>query len=223
MPRTVIGHLKNIDQLKQILFFVIIIYSNPCLGQLDLSVKAAFQNGIYFYNNQKDTIYLSDMDVPLPCQCKNLQVVDSIQIDGVGSKEIIFYRKCRGKIDEHGGTFVASGYVNVSKYEIWNLDTKEMMFEATNFYKSKFDKKTNKVIRIKGVVSWSYDFSIDDAGKITISKLKTKTKVYNVGLNVEKTKGKNKHVYEKMPYKYNFSEVKTEGTYRYVNGKYIKE
>ena len=92
-PENVIGHFKNIDEMKQILFFVILICSNPCLGQLDRSVKAAFQNGIYFYNNQKDTIYLSDMDVPLSCQCKDLQVVDSIQIDGVGSKEIIFFRK----------------------------------------------------------------------------------------------------------------------------------
>ena len=207
--------------MKQILFFVILICSNPCLGQLDRSVKAAFQNGIYFYNNQKDTIYLSDMDVPLSCQCKNLQAVDSIQIDGVGSKEIIFFRKCCGKIDEHGGTFVTSGYVNVSKYEIWNLDTKEMMFEATNFYKSKFDRDNLGRDRIKAVVSWSYNFRIDYAGTITISNLKTKG--YKFELNNEKTNAKNKHVREKTPYKSNFSTDKTEGTYRYVNGKYIKE
>jgi hypothetical protein len=209
--------------MKQILFFTIVICTNPCLGQLERSGKAAFQNGIYVYNNQQDTIYLSDMNVPLSCQCKDLQVVDSIQIDGVGSKEIIFFRKCGGKDDEQGGTYVTRGYVNVSKYEIWNLDTKEMIFEATSFYKSKFDRNNLGRNRIEGKVSWSYNFSIDDTGTVTISKLKTSTKAYEFILNVEKTKAKNKPVREKSPYIYNLSADKTEGTYRYVNGKYIKE
>jgi hypothetical protein len=97
------------------------------------------------------------------------------------------------------------------------------MFEATNFYRSKFDTKNVAGGRIKGVVSWSYNFRIDDAGKITISNLKIKTKGYKLELDVEKTKAKNKTVLKKSPYKYNFSADKTEGTYRYVNGKYIKE
>jgi len=208
--------------MKQILFFTLVICSNPCLSQLERSITAALQKGIYVYNNQKDTLYLSDMNIGLSCKCKDLQVVDSVQIDGIGSKEIIFYRKCHGKIDEHGATFDASRHVNVSKYEIWNLDTKEMIFEATNFYRSKFDKKLHHV-RTKGKVTWSYDFKIDSTGRIIISKLKTKSKGYNMELNVEKTKAKNKHVFEKIPYTENVTSDKREGTYRYVNGKYIIE
>jgi hypothetical protein len=209
--------------MKQILFFTTVICANPCLGQLERSAKAVFQNGIYVYNNQQDTIYLSDMNVSLSCECKDLQVVDSIQIDGVGSKEILFFRKCDGKNDEQGGTFVTRGYVNKSKYEIWNLDTKEMIFEATSFYKSKFDRNNLGRNRIKGKVSWSYNFTIDDTGKITISKLKTSTKADEFILSVEQTKAKNKPVREKSQYKGNLFADKTEGTYRYVNGKYIKE
>jgi hypothetical protein len=77
--------------------------------------------------------------------------------------------------------------------------------------------------RIKGVTSCSYDFKIDSTGFITICKLKTKPKAYKFELNIQKTKVKNKRVLEKSPYKYNFTSNKIEGTYRYVNGKYIKE
>lgn len=209
--------------MKQILLLTLLIYSNPCLSQLERSLTAALQHGIYIYNNQKDTIYLSDMHVPLSSKFKDLQVVDSIQIDGLGSKEIIFYRKCRGKIDEHGTTFVASGLVNVSKFEIWNLDTKEMMFEATNFYKSKFVRNNFGRISLKGKVTWSYDFSFDDTGLVTISKLKTKSKGYIAQLNVEKTKAKNKHVFEKKYNINNLTSDKTEGAYRFINGKYTRE
>ena len=208
--------------MKQILFLILLIGSNPCWSQIERSLTAALQNGVYIYNNQKDTMYLSYMNVGLSCKCKDLEVVDSVQIDGVGSKEIVFYRKCRGKIDEHGDTFVASGNVNVSKYEIWNLDTKEMLFEATNFYKSNFNRKTGKVGR-KGKITWSFDFNIDSKGLITISKLKTRSKTYNVELNVEKTKAKNRPVVEKSRNKDNVTSDKTEGTYRYVNGTYITD
>jgi hypothetical protein len=162
------------------------------------------------------------MNVGLSCKCKDLQVVDSVQIDGIGLKEIIFHRKCRGKIDEHGATCVASRHVNDSKYEIWNLDTKEMIFEATNFNKSNFENKRGRV-KTKGLIFWSYDFVIDSIGRITISKLRTKSKGSNAELNVEKTKAKNKPVFEKTPYKDKVTSDKTEGTYRYVKGKYIKE
>ncbi|MCF8411520.1 MAG: hypothetical protein K9G31_09535 [Crocinitomicaceae bacterium] len=208
--------------MKQILFFTVFVCSNPCLSQFERSFSAALQNGIYIYNNQKDTIYLSFMNVGLSCKCKDLQVLDSVQIDGIGLKEIIFHRKCRGKINGHGATFVASGHVNVSKYEIWNIDTKEIIFEATNFNKSKFDNKRGRV-RSKSLICWSYDFVIDSIGRITISKLKTKSKGYNSELNVKKTKAKNKPVFEKKPYKVKVTSDKTEGTYRYVNGKYIIE
>ncbi len=209
--------------MKQILLFTILICSNPCLSQIERSLYIGIQKGIYVYNNQKDTLYLSEINVSLSCEFKDLQVVDSIQIDGIGSKEIIFFRSYGGKDDKVGSISVSREYVSVSTYEIWNLDTKEKMFEATNFYRSKFDTKNVAGGRIKGVVYWLYNFRIDDAGKITISNLKIKTKGYKLELDVEKTKAKNKTVLKKSPYKYNFSADKTEGTYRYVNGKYIKE
>jgi hypothetical protein len=209
--------------MKQILFFTILICSNPCLSQIERSLNAVVQKGIYIYNNQKDTIYLSDMNVGLFCKCKDLQIVDSIQIDGVGSKEIVFLRNCRGENDEQGGTFVRSGYNKVSKYEIWNLDTKQLIFEATNYYKSKFDRNNLGSNRIKGVESWSYDFRIDDAGTITISKLKTSTKAKKFIIDKKKSSIKNKVMYKKTPYNFDVRPDKTEGTYRYVDGKYSRE
>jgi hypothetical protein len=209
--------------MKQILFFTILICSNPCLSQIERSLYIGIQKGIYVYNNQKDSLYLSEINVSLSCKFKDLQVVDSIQIDGIGSKEIIFFRSYKGKDANVGSISITQEYVNASKYEIWNLDTKEKMFEATNFYRSKFDTKNVGGGGIKGVVSWSYNFRIDDAGTITISKLKTKTKTNKLELNVEKTKTKNKRIYEKTPYNYIFFEVKPAGTYRYINEKYIKE
>jgi hypothetical protein len=209
--------------MKQILFFTILICSNPCLSQIERSLYIGIQKGIYVYNNQKDTLYLSEINVSLSCEFKDLQVVDSIQEDGIGSKEIIFFRSCGGRDDKVGSMSITRDYVNVSKYEIWNLDTKEKMFEATNFYRSKFHKKNAGGGRIKGKVSSSYNFRIDDEGTITISNLKIKTKGYKLELNIEKTKAKNKTVLEKSPYNCNFSADKTEGTYRYINGKYLQE
>jgi hypothetical protein len=98
-----------------------------------------------------------------------------------------------------------------------------MMFEATNFYKSKFVRNNFSRISLKGKVIWSYHLSFDDTGLVTISQLKTKSKGYTALLNVEKTKAKNKHVFEKKPYINNLTSDKTEGTYRFVNGKYIRE
>ena len=209
--------------MKQILFFTIFICSNALYAQTSLNF--VLRENIYVYNNQKDTIFLSKIDAGIFFTCDDLKITDSIQIDGVGSKEIVFFRNCRGLKEDHGGTFDITESVKISKYEIWNLDSKQLIFEAISFYKS--DYKRNQMHkdpqRTKGVESWSYDFKIDSTGLITICKLKTKTKAYKLAFNAEKTKAKNQTVLEKSPYNYNITSDKREGTYRYVNGNYIRE
>jgi len=83
-----IGHLKT-KQMRHILILSFLILSNLIYGQL-------FLNNIdyYVFNNSKDTLYLSKIDINrnefLPS--KSAEIFDTIQIDGIGSKEIVFER-----------------------------------------------------------------------------------------------------------------------------------
>lgn len=209
--------------MKLIIFLTTFIFANALFAQTVLS--NANSKNIYVYNNLKDTITLSKTNAGRICYCDTLKIVDTIQIDGVGSKEIVFFRKCNGFTEEHGGTFDISEATTISKYEIWNLDTKQMIFEATNFYHCDFKEfqAYKKHRQTQGVESYSYNFRIDSVGQITINNLKTSTEAYEVKWKTINKKGESENIVEDLPYENYIYPDKIEGTYRYKNGKYICE
>lgn len=208
--------------MKLISFSIIFIFSNALFSQTSIGIV---NQDYYVYNNLKDTIHLGKIHDGWVLPCDNLKIIDTIQIDGVGAKEIIFFRKCHVFAGGHGGTFDIEESIEISKYEIWNLATKQMIFDAINFYKSNYERFVARSIpsRVKGFETYSYDFNIDSTGKITISNLKTTVKAYTFKSKTIKKKRKIETVVEEVPYSYDFTSDKPIGTYKYLGGKYVRE
>ena len=154
------------------------------------------QNQIYVYNESSDTLFLPNIDVGQFCSCDSLQVVDAIQINGAGSNEIVFYRKCIGETNEHGGTFDIVEKTRLHKYEVWNLDEKEMLFEVVTDYKQDYNRFNVYAdpSHQQGSTKYRCHFSIDAQGEITIKN----------------APGKNSMLLNRK-----------EGTYTFVNGSYV--
>ena len=177
--------------------------SNSIYGQLLL------RNADYYvYNNSIDTLSLTKIDskANVPFSTKSYKIFDTIQIDGIGSKEIIFERSYSGKYSNIMQAHQEEEFTNIHKYEIWNIDTKTLLFEAISYYKFRFEYwsilgnyATDNDGWSRGNCSYSYGFSIDSIGRIKISRTKTK------GTNKECTPDKE------------------EGFYIFTNGKYKKE
>lgn len=206
--------------MKYLLFLTIFFLPNKIVAQTFVK-----KPNIYVYNNLKDTLYLSEINAGQVSLCDTLKIIDTIQVDGFGAKEIVFFRKCNSFNNKHGGSYDISESISLSKYEVWNLDTKQMIFEATNFYNSDFNRFNiyQYPRHIKGNKSYSYEFKIDVNGIITISNLKKNSKVFTVEWKKVTIKGKSETIVKETPYNYEFNPDKTGGVYRYVNGKYIYE
>ena len=105
-------------------------------------------------------------------------IVDSVQIDGTGAKEIILLRKGTGFTNEHGGTFDISESKNIQKYEIWNPDTKTILFEAISIWSYDYDifragQSLNPLLakQGKGSEKYKYDLTVNSAGDVIIDNL----------------------------------------------------
>lgn len=152
----------------------------------------------YIYNNSKDTIQLSSVDSSYGlCQCTPPKIISAIQIDQKGAKEIVFYRKCFIKNEFYQSSYRQTINTTLKKYEIWNLDTKQLLFEARTYYKSHFDGIHPDPATVprnqKSIRHYQYHFTINKKGKIKIKQLRGKLKV--------------------------LAKIK-EGTYLFKNGKY---
>lgn len=207
-------------KLKLTLFFL--ICSNIFLAQTVSNIR--YNQNIYLYNNQQDTIYLSKINIGNFCNC-DLKITDSVQIDGVGAKELVFFRSCKGSINEHGGTFDIDENTQLSKYEIWNLDTKEMLFEVITSYLSDYNRFNvySEIRHVKGFEFSTCEFKIDSAGSITISNVKSDAKAHTYEWKTVKKKGKNETIVEEVPYNNFTKHSSKEGMYVFVNGKYVLE
>lgn len=119
-----------------------------------------------------DTIFL-----PIDAEFQsNTCKIDQIQIDGMGRKEIHItwkYQSPYGFVRYIGNQQSWGKKKDFTHHEIWNLDTKECIFSATSsysleeytiFHSGNGDQRTDRHS------FWNYHFSIDEAGKITISK-----------------------------------------------------
>lgn len=172
------------ETMKKLFLSVFLMSFLSTYGQVKSIVMPPNSN-IYLFNNSNDTLYLTEMYLGEWADMDTFLVIDSIQIDGVGSKEIIIYRKGSGQTESHGGTFDISESISMSKYEVWNLDTKTLLFTATNFYTidynswhphMRFLSDSAKAVNRMGIghCFYSYDFSMDSTGQITITNLNDK-------------------------------------------------
>jgi hypothetical protein len=131
----------------------------------------------YVYNGAKDTILLSAINLAQFNFCQTPRIVDSVQINGTGAKEIVFSRNCRGETSDHGGTFDITEKAQLHKYEVWDLDAQQLLFEVNTYYDMEYNrfKAYADPSHARGSDHYQCDFAIDDAGTITISKLRGKS------------------------------------------------
>lgn len=131
----------------------------------------------YTYHQTKDTIFFERLKLGLFTFTDALQIVDSVQIDGAGAKELVFVRLCKGHKEEHGGTFDISDYKEIKQYEVWNLDSKTLLFKAMAQYKNEYNNSYAYFQSFadcqqgKGTATYQYDFIVAKNGSISISNL----------------------------------------------------
>jgi hypothetical protein len=180
---------------------------------------------VYTYNNQQDTIRFTTI-VPGAnlCYFNAPALIDSIQLDGTGAKELIFFRKCTCTISKHGGTFDINEKIEASKYEIWNTDTKTLLFEARNYFRSSYSRSHPVQFpgSVKGTEMYRYRFTISSNGVITIGQPQITVKATSYQWKTIIRRGKSKSVVKKQRYHYLFSPDKVPGNYSWRNGNYVR-
>ena len=192
--------------MRQIIYISILVFVNITNGNAQLGTFPGSLD-YYVYNELKDTLFLTNIDVGESVICKSTVIVDSIQIDDLGSKEIVFDRTYAGQTREIKQASQIMEDTKIHKYEIWNIDTKTLLFEFIDDYDFHYDNwilhgnnPNGNDNRNEGVCIYNYNFSIDHSGQI---KIDINPDVINTANNCKSNK--------------------KEGIYRFINGKYIKE
>lgn len=186
--------------MRQVLILTLVAICDLAFAQSQLG-SLNRNPDIYIFNNFKDTIYLTKVDLGQFSFTDSIKIADTIQIDGSGSKEIIFVRYSHGSTDAHGGSFDINDYRVFTNYEIWNPDTKTLLFEAIIDYKNDFnnsyayDEQWGSYRKGQGRATYKYDITVNKNGHVSISNLK------NDGCTPDHT----------------------EGTYKFLDGKYTLE
>lgn len=208
--------------VKQSIVLAAILFVQPSPGLTQNPVNYGYR---FIYHDERDTIYFNNFHADGLCLSHSTTIMDSIQIDGKGAKEIIFFRNGSCSISEHGGTFDIDEYTSQSKYEIWNLDTREMVFEVITASNSMFNKFIAYADpqHIKGSVASSCSFNIYPDGRIQISNAKSDSNVHATKWKTIVKNGVEEDILEETPYIYYPMAVKTEGIYRFANGEYVLE
>ena len=189
--------------MRQLLILTLLVFCQVSSGQLPARIKANIAD-YYVFNNSKDTIYFTIVHLGDFTHTDSIKIIDSIQIDGIGSKEIIFEKCIHGNTNAHGGMFDIEDYKIIKKYEIWNLDTKTLLFEAISDYKNDFNNAyaydfkcgTDPCRQGQDSAFYKYDITFNKNGQVIISNLKNTA---------------------------DCKPDKPEGTFNFLNGKYNLE
>lgn len=203
--------------------YVLILFlslSNLAVSQISLG-----QDRRYVYNNTKDTILFTNFLPkfstigfnPKSSLCGDIKIVDSIQVDGIGRKELVFYFTCTFFNSQHGGTFDIDESVEIGKYEIWNLDTKSVIFEVIDHKKTNFNRFIAGQPKANGNTCYKSDVTFDEFGTITVKNVKT-------GCSVEsekkvKSRGKRKKNSRTTT---DITGKNQEIVYKFEGGKYVE-
>jgi hypothetical protein len=154
------------------------------------SLKAQHVFETYVYHQGKDTLHIkpiSDVrfeltDTPIeakPVDSKgfsviddysfgksSIEVMDSVQIDGKGAKELFLIHTLTSNFPMHGGTFDGSDFKTNEQLELWNLDTKEMYWCGIVFYEHSSVGSYNSNRRDV----FQFQYHLDPDGTLTIQK-----------------------------------------------------
>ena len=201
-------------KLKHLIFTLFI----PFIAFSQNEDRLIAEKRIYIYNHSKDTLKLSTVkNIGDFTFCLDTEVFKEISIGNSNERGIVFFSNCKAYTSRHGGMFDFSGEAKLTKYEIWNLKTKELLFEAINSYHFDFKgyyayglilaiNKNGEVEKNtfgEGIYFYQYDFIIDENGRITIKNLES-------DLSGE------------VLYEFFFKPDNEEGVYEFVAGKYKK-
>ena len=144
--------------------------------QSDTLIRTVFDSTIqvinyqtYHFDSHKDSIVFSQMFPDniaincskVVCEYSNIEIIDSVDLNKDGEKEVIFKRNCFCYTEPIRKTgvplsIVVIGSINYSygKYEVWDLNTKKMIFE--------FQDKSQSVetISTSGIISDGYKYYV---------------------------------------------------------------
>ena len=213
--------IKHLVEMKSI--FLIFLFSNSLFAQV--KPGGLLVPGRYTYHDNKDTIFFTPFKDLLFFSTYTIKLVDSIQVNGTGSRELLFYCSGSGRVDRHGGSFDIDENYTISRYELWDIDAKKNIFDAVFDYHCDFTRADMRLYSParRGNESWSYRFTIDSTGTISISHLKTSVKAYITSLVTVVKNGKDGFKAERIPLNYELVPDNPEGIYRYSNGKYLRD
>jgi hypothetical protein len=103
-------------------------------------------------------------------------IIKTIQVDRKGLREVMISWTLRLS-HSYGGTMGGGVTTNLTRNEIWNLETRKRIFAATSNYYNW--ENTNSEIDSIGryeetisICSYSYDLNVNDKGEIIVSNLK---------------------------------------------------
>lgn len=192
-----------------------IAYINQKEIQINLRGEKAHANSRFFYG-KNNFIDFTKIEYGERTFCEK-PIIQEIQIDGQGAKEIVVYRKCLSNTDAHGGTYDITENYEIDKYEIWNLDSRELLFEATSKYYINYNKFNVYADpqHAQGQEGYTYDFQINEEGVITIKNVQPFPNPIDLD---ESTEGSDQQKSKKNVVQPDHKE----GTYQYINGQYQK-
>lgn len=176
---------------------------------IDLSYKGSCN--FIINDNTNDTLFLKTLHhSPFGGGCES-KLIDSIQIDGIGAKEVVIYRKHNDSEERHGGSYDISTTTRLEKYEVWNVDSHQLLFQSTSyfFYNCANFNAYTEPSHTKGSCSYRSDFKIDKTGTITIKGLKQRNNI--------------KGTYSKKSVGLDYCQpLDNEGLYQFIDNKYQK-
>jgi len=101
--------------------------------------------------------------------CDSLSMIDSLQIDGHGAKEVVFYRHFTAHLKHEGSTLVSKDNYELEKIEIWNIDTKTVLFEKIIGYTNHhYSNSVTSQRKISSTEEFKLEFIIDHLGVIHV-------------------------------------------------------
>jgi hypothetical protein len=134
----------------------------------------------FIVNNGKDTIQLEQLiSHDVRCFENEIRIVDSIDLNEDGVKEIFLYREwsCFDSPPDFHPYGVGDQRQSYSKYEVWDVKAKKQLFEIKNKTEVMIVVSTNVVINH----GYHFDVKIDKKGTLTSLNYRGDTTGFEIG------------------------------------------
>lgn len=118
-------------------------------------------------------------DLKIKCRKEKVEIVDSIDLNQDGIKELFLHRKwdCFSKPPVPKPYGVGSGRQSVSQFEVWDIQSKERIFRVKNVSQGNFVLSTNVVHQY----GYSFKVEIDKYGSLYLSDLRGRDIDFEIG------------------------------------------